>query len=45
MEIADTPLPPINIFLRSSEYTSRDIYKSNYIVGPEYIKIKSRRNL
>ena len=29
MEIADTPLPPINIFLRSSEFTSRDIYKSN----------------
>ena len=29
MEILDTPIPPINIFLRSSEYTSRDVYKSN----------------
>ena len=29
MEIIDTPLPPINIFLRSSEYTSKDAYKSN----------------
>ena len=29
MEILDTPLEPISIFLRSSEYTSTDIYKSN----------------
>jgi hypothetical protein len=29
MELLDTPLEPINIFLRSSEYTSTDIYKSN----------------
>ena len=26
MEILDTPLEPISIFLRSSEYTSTDIY-------------------
>ena len=29
MEILDTPLEPISIFLRSCEYTSTDIYKSN----------------